>query len=335
MDPASARVALTLQFNDVEEILKTSGNASEARAFTVLRTELVKKLQEVDGQCAAIDTLREENVKKATFMRLVAEERQAINDHETACRLAGVTVPPRPNVGAVAERAADDIAHALNGSIKKPKNVELGESQVSPQAATPPPPSLKRPAPDETADRGPKRVKILLPATIPCRSSLKRPAFGDPASLRDKTADDGPKRVKFADEPEQKVTDKVSIGTPAAKPDEPANPNSSFFRSGVATHAVCSACLETHRLSNVLRLSCKRDDEIDNHAYLNYPHRRPTEIRELGCVLTKCPVPRVSRGPIRVLHHRPNPTPAPLLLEVNPAIFLHVLPSTRNLRTFR
>jgi hypothetical protein len=84
MDPATARLALKLQLDDVDAILKTLPAASstattmsEAAAFRSLREELVRKWQEVSGQCFAYNILREENNNRVAFKRLLSEEQQA------------------------------------------------------------------------------------------------------------------------------------------------------------------------------------------------------------------------------------------------------------------
>jgi hypothetical protein len=78
MDPATARLALKLQLDDVDAILKAHNSTmSEAAAFMSLRTELLRKLQEVNGQCFAYNVLKEENNNVEAFRRLLSEEQQA------------------------------------------------------------------------------------------------------------------------------------------------------------------------------------------------------------------------------------------------------------------
>jgi hypothetical protein len=78
MDPATARLALKLQLDDVDAILKAHNSTmSEAAAFMSLRTELLRKLQEVNGQCFAYNVLKEENNNVGAFRRLLSEEQQA------------------------------------------------------------------------------------------------------------------------------------------------------------------------------------------------------------------------------------------------------------------
>jgi hypothetical protein len=84
MDPATARIALKLQLDDVDAILKTLPPSSddaaamgEVAAFRSLRNELVRKLHEVNGQCFAYKVLKEENNNRLAFKRLLSEELQA------------------------------------------------------------------------------------------------------------------------------------------------------------------------------------------------------------------------------------------------------------------
>ena len=84
MDPATARLALKLQLDDVDAILKTLPTSSddptttsEIAAFRSLWEELVKKWQEVSGRSFAYNLLREENNNAVAFKRLLSEEQQA------------------------------------------------------------------------------------------------------------------------------------------------------------------------------------------------------------------------------------------------------------------
>lgn len=79
MDPATARVALKLQLDDVDAILKTLplSPTSEFVAFRSLRDELIRKWQEISGQAYAYNILREENNNRIAFKRLLSEEQQA------------------------------------------------------------------------------------------------------------------------------------------------------------------------------------------------------------------------------------------------------------------
>jgi hypothetical protein len=84
MDPATARVVLKLQLDDVDAILKTlppSGDnaaaMSEVVAFEALRNDLIRRWQEINGQCFAYNILKEENNNRLAFRRLLDEEQQA------------------------------------------------------------------------------------------------------------------------------------------------------------------------------------------------------------------------------------------------------------------
>jgi hypothetical protein len=84
MDPATARVVLKLQLDDVDAILQTLPKASadvtvngERAAFKMLREELVKKWNEVHGQVFAYNIIEEENANQAAFKKLLSDEQQA------------------------------------------------------------------------------------------------------------------------------------------------------------------------------------------------------------------------------------------------------------------
>lgn len=90
MDPATARLALKMQLDDVDAILKAppqgrsdDGAESERVAFEVLRGELVRKWNEVHGQVYACNILKEENANRVAFKRLLDEEQQA--ERECLC----------------------------------------------------------------------------------------------------------------------------------------------------------------------------------------------------------------------------------------------------------
>jgi hypothetical protein len=92
MDPATARVALKLQLDDVDAILKTLPQVShdfivnsERVAFAALRGELVRKWQEVHGRVYAHSIVRDENARQETYRKLLNEEQQA----ERKCKRLG------------------------------------------------------------------------------------------------------------------------------------------------------------------------------------------------------------------------------------------------------
>lgn len=81
MDPDTARVALKVQLDDVNAILKSlppsPTNHNERTAFLLLRTDLEKKWQELRSQVFAYGILKQENNNRVTFTRLLNEEQQA------------------------------------------------------------------------------------------------------------------------------------------------------------------------------------------------------------------------------------------------------------------
>jgi hypothetical protein len=117
------RLAMKLQLDDIDEILQTLAGSvydtsAEVAAFKAHRDELQRRWDEVNGQCIAIQILREENNNRLAFTRLIEEERQAQTDHEIACELAGLEQPDDPDVleERCAEATASDVKnYALNG----------------------------------------------------------------------------------------------------------------------------------------------------------------------------------------------------------------------------
>jgi hypothetical protein len=84
MDPATARLALKFQLDDVEDALRElappgtdAAPAAEVAALEALRDELVEKWQQVTGQYLASHIPREENRNRIAFKHLLSGEEQA------------------------------------------------------------------------------------------------------------------------------------------------------------------------------------------------------------------------------------------------------------------
>jgi len=95
----------------------------------------------------------------------------------------------------------------------------------------------------------------------------KRPAYQDPADLREQ--EDGlTKRRKIGDgSQEQLVVDDSINDVPRMLGVSVPVVDKGKSKTSPATHAVCSSCLEPCPKFDVLQLSCKDPDEFENHAY--------------------------------------------------------------------
>ncbi|KAF1842825.1 uncharacterized protein K460DRAFT_290154 [Cucurbitaria berberidis CBS 394.84] len=297
MDPATARLALKIQLDDVDTILKTLTPSShdantndEKAAFEALRSELVKTRNEVHGQVYAYNILKEENANRTAFKRLLTEEQQAERDHEMACRLAGKPVPQRPAVlnkrPGDEEAAADQRAEAVNGTSTGSKElcVSLDGSQTAgPQLQ--PQTLRKRPIEEQLVSEqnngASKKAHIddeadetTAPQPRPRPATPnKRTAFLDPAVLRE--IEDGRTKRARREEP----VDWPRLGLDGVVTTAPATVDPSSIDKGKgkadpATQGTCSSCLDMHPTYNMLQLPCKEDGEMEPHAYCRECIRR-------------------------------------------------------------
>lgn len=246
MDPASARLAMKLQLDDIDVILKglSSNNTSEITAFQAHRAELLKKWGEVNGQCAAMAILREENANRTAFSRLLAEERQAESDHEVACRLAGLGPPPKSTIKRRNETDAEELkSEALNGK------------------------------PDDT-----KRVRFNT-EDYPT-ASLNRHSDTDVADLKNDTLNGKPDDIKRSRLAAQDCTVAArSLGestgqvTAVANAPESSNSGKGQGKFGLQPRVECSSCLEILPPFDLLQLGCSQNNEqykhgeAEDHAY--------------------------------------------------------------------
>lgn len=98
MDTATAKLAVELQLEDINDLLDGLYDEEEIpdcdsrSSFLVLRYDLQRQLQVLEGQILTLKILREEYDNRIAFSRLLEEERQAVTDHQLAVELAGVTV---------------------------------------------------------------------------------------------------------------------------------------------------------------------------------------------------------------------------------------------------
>jgi hypothetical protein len=101
------------------------------------------------------------------------------------------------------------------------------------------------------------RVSVDLDGTqtgAPLPGGLgKRPAYSDPAALRERE-DGQTKRLKTGENCEEQLVNSDGNGNAKEK-------------VGAATHAVCSSCFDLFPKFDVLQLSCKDLGEFDAHAY--------------------------------------------------------------------
>jgi E3 ubiquitin-protein ligase RNF144 len=112
MDPASAKVATELQIADINGLFDCLYDDAEiphgdARtSFQMLRQDLQRQLQIFESQVLVLKILKEEYDGRASFSRLLEEERQAVEDHKLAAQL-GNPAANNPDAQQCAEDEAD------------------------------------------------------------------------------------------------------------------------------------------------------------------------------------------------------------------------------------
>jgi hypothetical protein len=101
MDPETARLAVLILLADIDDLLDGLYNDDDlpdgdARdSFQLMRGDLQRQLQVLEGQVLTLKVLKDEHNNRVAFSKLIAEERQAIDDHTLAMRLAGLAVNQR------------------------------------------------------------------------------------------------------------------------------------------------------------------------------------------------------------------------------------------------
>ncbi|OCK98523.1 uncharacterized protein K441DRAFT_452279, partial [Cenococcum geophilum 1.58] len=97
MDPATAKLAVELQLEDIDEIIYGLNERDDLHeAFVLTRANYQDILKVLEGQVLALGILRADHANRVQFVNLVEEERQAAQDHELACQLAGPATQATP-----------------------------------------------------------------------------------------------------------------------------------------------------------------------------------------------------------------------------------------------
>jgi len=183
MDPASTRLAMRLHLEDIETILKRNKENADSRAndevvaFQALRAEIIKKWTEVNGKCAAMAILREENANRAIFTRLLSEEKQAEDDHDLACRLAGLGPPVRADrsLKRGIEEAEDLKSEAVNGKLDEVKRVRFSIEECPLTGKLPhEPTNQSKPSSSGFLTDGKGKGKVGMDIHVECSSCLER-----------------------------------------------------------------------------------------------------------------------------------------------------------------
>ena len=121
MDPRTAIVAIYLQLRDIAEILNglkdTQKPADNERAsLETIQRSLVQQLATLEGQVLVIKLLKAEFEQRTAYKMLLDEEKQAIQDHELAMRMAGMTANSTQKISSTDYKAQLDAASGQDDS---------------------------------------------------------------------------------------------------------------------------------------------------------------------------------------------------------------------------
>ncbi|KAJ4333866.1 hypothetical protein N0V95_009321 [Ascochyta clinopodiicola] len=114
MDFQTAKVAIQLQLADLAELLNSLYNDNEVpegderTSLETTQRDLNHQLSLLEGQVLVINILKVEYNERNAFKKLLDDERQAVNDHQLAMRLAGMPVGPGGAASSAVYEAQND-----------------------------------------------------------------------------------------------------------------------------------------------------------------------------------------------------------------------------------
>ncbi|KAH7119989.1 hypothetical protein B0J11DRAFT_591023 [Dendryphion nanum] len=119
MDPYTAKLAIQLQIDDLNDILSQKNDMGDALiAFETFGVACQYLLRILEGQVLAMDILKQEHANRVLFEELLREERQAVQDHNVARELAGLgPEPPTPSYYSESHNPVLDCHRYLESSI--------------------------------------------------------------------------------------------------------------------------------------------------------------------------------------------------------------------------
>lgn len=98
MDPNTAKVAIQLQLDDINELLNSLYDGEELPAgdarttFEAMRSDLQQQLAVLEGEILALRIPGEGYENRLAFTKILEEEKRAVSDRQLAMRLAGLAV---------------------------------------------------------------------------------------------------------------------------------------------------------------------------------------------------------------------------------------------------
>jgi hypothetical protein len=88
MDPETAKLAVELQLEDINDLLDVLYDEDEILkgdlrfSFLIMRYALQRQLQILDGRVLAVKILRKEHANRMAFAKLLEQEKQASTDYQ-------------------------------------------------------------------------------------------------------------------------------------------------------------------------------------------------------------------------------------------------------------
>lgn len=104
MDPRTAKVAIELQLEDIDVLLRslTTSNdvvsINERAGLEIVQRDLVQQLTELENHILVTNILSDEHREHVAFQKLLDEEKNMSSDHQLATRLAGLSLTEKGTV---------------------------------------------------------------------------------------------------------------------------------------------------------------------------------------------------------------------------------------------
>ena len=109
MDHITAKLAIEMQLEDINEIIADQNSGDEYAAFQAMKLACTEMICTLEGQIQALNMLKAEHANRVQFATLLQEERQATRDHNLARRLFGLAPDLDESVIQVQDNEKDDI----------------------------------------------------------------------------------------------------------------------------------------------------------------------------------------------------------------------------------
>lgn len=118
VDPLTARAVLQIQIRELTNFINNPACTPDERSnLMTVRRDLSKQMQTIRSRCLALRIITDDNSTRASFVKLVDEERQADADHRLASQLALASkdedIDHQTSIGPARSTADSAPAHGL------------------------------------------------------------------------------------------------------------------------------------------------------------------------------------------------------------------------------